>query len=254
AIEGLDTLLTNGDTTAVKTAWSGTDWTSVTGGLFVDLQQEQSANPWEPFQGGGTLTLTIQDDDIGIIMNRTAGGAESELTTGVDRNDTSIVVQDTTAFPSSGTIHCGTEAMTYSSKTSTTFTVTRGKWHPFGCDSSGTGGTHYGQNHRVGFMPYGPALAPKVTQYPREWIGRWVGLWVHGYDSDGTLQTKDNATLVFAGRIAEVRDDPGVLGTIIEVDHVLTDLKEATVGRDQLTGEIADGMYLLAGLTFSMQD
>src|SRR5690606_23734599 len=154
--------------------------------------------------------------------------AETELVTGVDRDDTTIVVQDTTAFASSGTIHIGTEAMSYDSKTSTTFTVTRGVYSPFGCDASGSG-TRYAHNHRVGYPDYAPPIAPKVTQHPREWVGRWVGLWRHGW-SGSTMQTKAEAQLVFAGRIAEVRDDPATLSTVIVIDHALTSLKESTIG------------------------
>ena len=46
AIQGIDTLLTNGSVAEVITAWSGTDWSSATSGLFVDLDCKQSAHPW----------------------------------------------------------------------------------------------------------------------------------------------------------------------------------------------------------------
>src|SRR5690606_19873712 len=139
-------------------------------------------------------------------------------------------------------------------KTSTTFTVTRGVYSPFGCDSSGTGSeTQFAHNHRVGYPDYAPPIAPKVTQHPREWIGRWVGLWRHGW-SGGSMQTKAQATLVFAGRIAEVRDDPETLSTVVVVDHALTSLKESTIGRDFFSGTVADGIFIPAGATFEMND
>lgn len=254
AIEGVDTILTNeSDTTAVASAWADTDWTGATSGLYVDLDQKQSGHPWEPFQPGGTLTLTIADEQIGVVTHRTAGGAETELTVSIDQDDTTITVQDTSAFPSSGTVHIGTEAVAYTGKTSTTFTgCTRGKHSPFG---TATGSSRYAHNHRVGVAgPYSPPIQPRVTQYPRTWIGRWVGLWVHGYESDGTLQTKANAQLVFAGRLVEVRDDADLLSTVFVVEHVLTDLREATIGRDMLSGDVADGIYLPAGIEFKFKD
>jgi hypothetical protein len=254
AIEGIDTLLSDGIEADVLAAWSGTDWSSVSTNCFFDLDHQHSANPWEPFVSAGTLTITALDDSIGILTHRTSGGAESEMTAQIDRNDaTAITVQDTTAFPGSGTIHLGTEAISYSSTTSTTFTgITRGMWAPFSCDASGSG-TRYSQNHRIGAVSYGPNLAPKATQYPRKWVGRWIGLWRHEV-IDGVMQTKAEATLLFAGRIAEIRDDPETLGTIIVADHVLTTLKETAVGRDFFSGTVADGVFIPAGVTFGMQD
>lgn len=244
AIEGVDTLLTNAtDASAVVTAWGGTDWTSATPGLFVDLDQQQTGHPWEPFQGGGKLTLSIADNNIGILTHRTAGGAETELTVSLDQDDTTITVQDTSQFVSSGVAHIGTECIAYAGKTSTMLTgCTRGKFSPFG---TGTGSSRYAHNHRIGIVGgYSPSIAPKVTQYPRTWIGRWVGLWVHGYDSDGALQTKAQAQRVFAGRLVEVRDDADLLSTVLVAEHVLTDLKDATIAREMFAGEIADGIYL----------
>lgn len=252
AIEGVDTLLTNeSNTSAVAAAWAGTDWTSATSGLFVDLDQQQNGHPWEPFQPGGTLTLTIADDDIGILTHRTAGGAETSLGATVDQDDTTIPVDSTSLFPSSGVIHIGTETIAYSGVTSTTFTgCTRGKFSPFG---KGTGTDRYAHNHRVGIGP-GPSIKPQVTQFPRTWIGRWVGLWVHAVNPDGSLQAKADALRVFAGRLVEVRDDADLLSTILVCEHVLTDLREATIGRDMFAGELADGLYLPAGAKFGLAD
>src|SRR5690606_17000543 len=76
-----------------------------------------------------------------------------------------------------------------------------------------------------------------------------VGLWVHGYKADGTLQTKAEAQLVFAGRLVEVRDDADLLSTVLVAEHVLTDLREVTLGRDMFEGEVADGIYIPASGT-----
>ena len=256
AIEGVDTLLSNhDDAAAVTTAWSGTDWavTTATLGLYVDLDQKQSGDPWEPFQSGGTLTATIADEQIGVLTHRTAGGAETELTASLDQDDTTISVKDTSAFSATGVLSIGTETIVYFGKTGTTFAdCVRGICSPFG---KGTGTQRYAHNHRVGVTgPFSPPIQPKVTQYPRTWIGRWVGLWVHAVNADGSLQTKADAELVFAGRLADVRDDADLLSTIFVADHVLTDLKEATVGRDMLSGEVADGIYIPAGIEFGFSD
>jgi hypothetical protein len=247
AIEGVDTLFTDGaDTDAILTAWTGTAWTSVTNNCFFDLNQEQSANPWEPFTEAGTLTLVALDDEIGILTHRTSGGAESELTADMDMDATTIALKDWSAFPGSGDLHVGTECISYPSEGTVT---TRGKYSPF---ASGTTST-FSHSHRIGAVSYGPNIAPKATQYPREWIGRWIGVWCHEC-TDGVYQTKAEARLVFAGRIAELRDDPESLGTVIVADHVLTSLKEQTIGREFFSGTIADGVFVPAGVTFGMHD
>jgi hypothetical protein len=252
AIEGVDTLFSNGgDVDAIIEAWAGTGWTQVTNNCFLDVQQEQSANPWEPFTEAGTLTLVALDDEIGILTHRTSGGAESELTADMDMDATTIALKDWSAFPASGDLHIGTECISYPSEG---FVTTRGKYSPF---ASGTTST-FSHSHRIGAVSYGPNIAPKATQYPREWVGRWIGVWCHGWEGwdDGPLnfQTKAEARLIFAGRIAEVRDDPEVPGTVIVADHVLTALKDQTIGRDFFSATVADGVFIPAGVTFGMHD
>lgn len=255
AIEGIDTLLCTTNEAGVLTAWSGTDYTAAQDGLLFDLDERSSAHPWEPFTGGGQLTLTILNDDIGTLMHRSAGAADTELVTGLDRDDTTVTVKDTSAFASSGHIYCGVETISYASKNATSFlTCVRGVFHPIGCDSTGLGGARFGHPHRVDTTGYSPPVGPRVTQFPTEWVGRWVTLTIHGYESDGTLQTKANAARVFAGRISEVRDDPEALGTIVVCDSVLTVLKETTVGSDQFVGSVADGIFIPAGKKFGATD
>lgn len=255
AIEGIDTLYCNARAADVVTAWSGTDWSTASAGLIFDLENQQKAHPWEAFNGGGQLKFTIIDDAFGILAHRTAGAADSELVTGLDRDDTTVTVKDTSAFAASGHIFIGNETCSYASKNATQFlTVVRGKYNPIGCDPSGLGGSRFGYPHRVDTVAYAPPVGPRVTQFPVEWIGRWVTLYLHARESDGTLQTKANATRLFAGRIAELRDDPDSLGTVVVCDHALTMLAEAVVGADQFTGNIADGMFLPAGAKFNAND
>lgn len=255
AIEGIDELYCTADAAKVATAWSGTDWTSATADLFVDLEHKQKCSPWEPFNGGGSLTFTIQNDDFGVLTHRTTGTADTELVTGLDRDDTTVTVKDTSAFSASGHIFIGNETISYASKNATQFlTCVRGLYHPIGCDPSGLGGDRFAHPHRVDTVAYAPPVGPRVTQFPVEWVGRWVTLTVHGYESDGSLQLKDDALRVFAGRIAEVRDEPDTLGTIVVCDDILTVLKEMTVGSDLFTGTLADGIYLKAGLVVDAFD
>lgn len=254
AIEGYSYLLTNAPTTAAAvTAWSGTDWSQALGGLYVELDNEQRIHPWEPFQGGGTCTLTVipdSSDTFGIATHKKSG-ASTHLDVVADRDDTTLSVKDTSAFAASGTIYIGTEAIAYTGKTATTFTgCTRGKWSPFGVD----GGTRFAQHHRTGPRTQdGPKIPAIVSDLPRSWIGKLAGVWMHRV-VNGVLDTKAQAQLVFAGRIAELRDDPSTMGTIVELEHILSHLKDVSIGRDLWTAEIKEGVYLEVDWSFGFED
>ena len=260
AIEGYAHLLTNhGDTSAVVTAFaalSDGDWTSAIGGLFAEVDNEQTISPWEPMHGGGRCTLTVipdAADTFGIDVNRRAAGWESELTAEANRTEDTITVQSTAGAASSGVAYIGTEAIAYSGKTATTLTgLTRGKWSPFGNGSTTSDG-RFAQHHRVGLSASSVQLAPLVSAQPRTWIGRWVGLWMVR-SSGGTLDTVAQAQLIYAGKIAEIRDDPNHFGTVLDLRHVLDVIREATVGRDMWSGASAEGVNLKQGMVFSFSE
>lgn len=250
-IEGYKYILTDGDTAAAVAAHSGSDHVGALGGLFVDLQNEQNLNPWEPFSAGGRCTLTIvptsSSDTFGVDTALRDTGAETMLATTADRND-SIVVKSNANFPASGDAFVGTECFAYTSKpTSTTFGgVTRGKYEAFGSNE-------FAEHHRVGFLESSPKLEPIVTQYCRTWIGKWVGVYVHRV-VDGVLDVQTQAQLVFAGRIDSIDDDAASGGTVVELRHVLDVIKEHTLGRELWSGRLGAGVYLVTGQQFSMND
>lgn len=257
AIEGYQNLLTDGPTAAAVTAWAGTDFAAALPGLFVSLENSQKLNPWDPFTGGGTLTLHVAPDSadtFGIDTHKKTAGAETMLNATADRDDTTITVLSTTGFAASGTAYVGTEAFSYSGVTATTFTgCTRGKCSPFGTYTAPTV-TQFGEQHTVGLDPNFVKLQPLVTSQPRVWIGKWVGLWMHR-TTTGVLDVKAQAQLVFAGRIVEIRDDPSTMCTVVEVEHVLDYIKRAVLGRDMFTAKIADGVYVAADpIGFFIQD
>lgn len=256
AIEGYANLLTDADTAKAVTAWAGTDYAAALGGIVVDLQQQQKIDPWDPLQGGGTATIYVPQgpsDTFGIDTHLTSTTRETELTVSLDRDDTTITVQDNGSLNSP--FYVGTEAIGFSGTGgSTTLTgATRGTYSPFA--AYGTGSPRFSHDHRVGFVDYATSLAPIASRTPRVWIGRWVGIWAHSITaSDGTLNAKAEAHLLFAGKIAEIRDDPETQHTIVQLRHVLDVIKEGVVGRDQWTGELSQGIYLESGLTFTMTD
>ncbi len=247
AIEGVSYLLTDATTTQATNAWTGLDVTSALHGLFVELQNEQRINPWEPLTGAGKLTLRMKQDasdTFGIDVTRKSAGAETALTATIDRNDTTIPVKSTTNFDASGTIYIGTECITYSGVTATSFTgCTRGMYHPFGTGVAPTV-CRFGQHHRVTVTSVGEVnILPRVSSQPRVWIGKAVGLWMHR-NVGGTLDLKAEAQLVFAGRIVEIRDDPATLCTVVEVEHVQDYVKKASLGGDAYTATFEEGVYI----------
>lgn len=260
AIEGYEHLLTNhSDTAAVVTAFaglSGGDWTSALGGLFVDMQQEQSVSPWEPLHGGGRCTLAVvrtsSADTFGRDVARRAAGWSSELALTADRDDATITVLSAAGAASSGTAYVGTEAVAYTGKTATTLTgCTRGKWSPFGNGSTTTDG-RFAQHHRAGLSAEAVQIAATVSAQPRTWIGRWVGVWMVRV-SGGVLDTVGEAQLVYAGKLAEIRDDAQQDATVLDLRHVLDVMRDASIGRQMWSAKIKEGIYLKQGMSFTVQ-
>ncbi|HEX4935314.1 MAG TPA: hypothetical protein VFV33_19170, partial [Gemmatimonadaceae bacterium] len=115
----------------------------------------------------------------------------TRLTADLTAAGTTVTVESTAAFDSSGTLHLGRERITYSGKTSTTFTgCTRG--------TAGTKARAYSvagaQIHRV----YGQPSGATVECLPGV-LGRRVTLWALSL-SGGTAT---DPTLLYDGRIAK---------------------------------------------------
>lgn len=257
-IEGYRYALTSADPATAVTALAGTDWTLALGGLFVEAQHEQQINPWEPFNSGGRCVLKIAQtttaDTFGVDVHRKGGSDETTLMVELDRNDTQVEGKSTALFDATGEIHIGTECIAYTGKTATPafFTgCTRGKYSPFAADGSET--MRFGNYHRVGLDAQSVKLQPVISSIPRVWAGRRVGVWIHRV-VNGVLDVKAQAHLVFAGRIVDTRDDPSSLGTIVECEHVLDEVKESPIGVNLWSAKIKPGIYLSNGMTFGMND
>src|SRR5690606_9282821 len=114
AIEGFPYLISDAPEAAVLAAYHGLDWTQVLGGLYVNVQNQQSITRDAAFTSSGRCTLRIVDetgeDVLGTMMHRRLAGAATPITATVDRNDTTLTVKSTASFPSSGTVHIGNEA------------------------------------------------------------------------------------------------------------------------------------------------
>jgi hypothetical protein len=264
AIGGYRRLLTNGTSAQAEAAWAGTDraglgTTHITG-LHVDLRNEQSLDPWDPFRGGGgkcTLHVVQDADDLfGIDVNkRNDITSVTFITASVDRNDTTIPVTSTANFAASGTIYIGTEAITYSGKTGTSFTgCTRGKYPALEATapSSGDG---WSEDHSYSTDTQGIYHRAEVTAQPRRWIGRRVSVFAHRVSAADVLDVKAQAQLVYTGRLAAYQDAMvnGAACTVLELDHVLDDLADASVGTDMWSAKVKEGLYIPSG-TFAIAE
>lgn len=251
-IEGCKFALSDAPSDAVALAYAGTDWDPDTNSdavilgesLFVQLSQQQSIDPWNPFGRGGTLFLRVQPDaadQFGIYVAKRAHGAETSLGATIDRDDTSISLAFGSSFDAAGTAFIGTECIKYSGVTSTTMTASqRGLYSPLG---TATGDDHFANHHRVGLDPTQVQMDPVVSQEPRIWVGKRVALHWHLWDGEN-LNSYANSHRVFAGRIASIADDPETMCTVIEVKHVLDEVADTVLFKDQYVGEAPDGIYL----------
>lgn len=263
AIEGYGKLLTNHHTPSAAVtahaATSGGDYTEALGGLYVDLQNEQSITPTEALTRGGQCLLHVmpdpaadEPDQFGIDVARRAFGWETQLTAGIDRASTSIEVKSTSLMDAEGVCYVGTEAIAYEVASGTAITaMTRGLWSPFA--AGGSGSPRFAEHHRVVIDPQAAKLRPLVTQYPRTWLGKWVGVWMHRVVG-GVLDVVGEAQLVYAGRIASIKDDETTGATVVELKHVLDYIRETSVGRDMWTARLQPGIYLDGTITFAMRD
>lgn len=262
AIEGWQTLLHNAESNAaVTTAWSGTDWSSAQGGLFVDLKLDQRINPDEPFGDMGTCTLWVVEpadaDTFGTATHRRTSPAETYLSASVDRGATTIPVQSTAAFASSGLIYIGTECISYTSKDATNFLgCTRGMYSPAGVDSSSSfysTPNRFARDHSVSLDANTVQLQPVVSSTPRTWKGRFVSVYMHRVVS-GVPDTKAQAELVYAGTIGDIRDDRETGATVVEVRSLMEWVRSRVLGSNLAEAKAGDGVVLTAGMGFEMWD
>ncbi len=256
AIEGIPYLLTDATPAQALAAWTGTDWTQALSNIIVDVQNESVIDPFTPFTSGGTCTISVLPDSVlgdilGVMVGRSNAGAETLLTATMNRTTATATVMDTTDFAASGECYIGIECVGYTGKTSTTLTgLVRGKYAPF---AAGALTSRYAMDHRTGLDPTGTALAPVVSLYPRTWKGRQIGAWMHRVDG-GVLDVRSEAQLIYAGRIAEARDDANTGACVIDCKHVLDDIKDFVVFDDPWMATVSAGVYLPLGTQFFWSD
>lgn len=255
AIEGYPNLLTDGDPDDAVTAWAGTGFTAAIGGLQMQGMLSQSLEAWEPAVQVTQLTIGVMDVDRSDAFAKTlfarGAGVETLLTQELDANDTTVNVASTALFASSGSIHIGTEHITYTGKTATSFTgCTRGCYAPFKADSEAS--QRFGRAHPMPAIGGGVAISSKVTSAPRTWRGRWIGVWVHRR-TGGVLDTRAQAECLWAGRIVDTRDHESGLA-FLSCESECSKIRDCLLLEDQFNARAREGVRLKAGQRFGAYD
>lgn len=263
-IEGYDTLLVSDHPAEVLTAWQDADLPGnydaahAVSGLCVHWSQEQRHSPWTPFGQPPMLAFSVvagrdengdDTDAFGAAVAKRTSTLQTSLIAALDPNDTTATVRSTAAFPGSGTVHVGAEAMAYTTTAADEFqTLTRGLYSPFHTSSS----ARFARTHHA-FDPstaVGDALAvripPVVADEQRDWVGRWVGVWICRRSTGSVIDGPDDALLAFAGQIAEVTE--GEHGeTIVECEHALRSVYDRNLFANPYQAIAAEGVQLKVG-------
>lgn len=252
AIEGYPHLITNGSTSAVQTAWAGTDWGSTTPlpGLIPPGSITQSLIPFRPQIEHDIQRFIVHDDEdetFAVDVFKTAyasGDAKTRLSANETPESTPITVEDNTDFAASGDIYVGVENIATLSKDGTTgFHVSkRGQYSPF---KAAVAPFTWGRYHKINTIDGTPVVRPDVSEFPRTWVGKWVGLWLHE-NLDGVLTPMQGAQLEWAGRIQDI-EDGGRNTTVISCTDVREVVQTTMLLSDQFIATPSDVRPYLAG-------
>ncbi len=135
AIQGIDTIFTENAIVTSPSPTSGETWPNVLACIPVDgiKQGEQLLDMDRRMVLGGGLTFSLCEPNGSTVLQdlfQPRTFRRTYLTNDMTAATTTMTVADNTwATAASGTVYCGGETLTYSSKTgSTIFTVARGKY------------------------------------------------------------------------------------------------------------------------------
>jgi hypothetical protein len=241
---------TSDEVSALSTAWSAvSEWPAVYGGLHMIGEVTHSAYPFDSSVDMPGMTFEITD--AGDVLLPVAFKGEPAIkerldnaaTDGMDADDTTLVMGDSSAFPASGTLYVGTEEMTYTFNggSGTISGITRGVRSLFGTAY----GNNFGRPHEVDFEG---DYSPVVSTEPRGLLGKNVGLYlcrkVDGTWTAGLPGSSSNdSECVWAGTIREILDD-GTGKISLRCSSILELLKGSLLNQ-QYKGYLPDGEYLL---------
>ncbi len=265
SIEGYENLLYMGKSAAgvvtdatVLAAYTADDYgyTGAIPGLDINWSGlKQELHPYDTSFRPTSLSFSVnpgRDDRFGSVVFKRKPDISSYLSTDIDEDDLTVSVLTNAAYPASGTIYIGTEAISYSSKPNATdFTVAtngRGIYSPFKADTETL--KRFGRAHRLQFVADEVNFRPRVTTEPVVWNGRQIAVRLHTF-KEGALDSADNSLLVFGGTIDNVREASNGFTTCSCSDFRKV-LGETVIGHDQLIGKAAEGLFFREGWVAGM--
>jgi hypothetical protein len=200
-----------------------------------------SVTPFEGIASSGHMAVELSDRG-GYLAGLFSSGVETVLTADVEPGDSTINVESTAAFASSGTIRIHREAIDYTGKTATTFTgCSRAQYEHV----SGV----YAPPHRIsatgGPEGDGVVAAVRVGTTPLYLEGRYISLYVTAEDYAGNpVQDADgNSTWeIWRGIITSVPPSPTGIGYSLRaetLERLITDDPPPT----GLSGELVSGAW-----------
>lgn len=248
-IEGLPVACTTWDSNSqMQTAYAGTDYSSVTWfrGLEIVGNISQRINLFDSKVDWEDISFRVVDEGsdrlAGLVCRESHATAfKTVLTASFDNNDTTMTVQSTAAFASSGTVYLGGNTYAYTGKTATTFTGCSPKYALF----TTSGGSAFADYHAIPTDETGSLI--DVWSAPRSVYNRRCALYLHHIET-GAPVTKANASLRWAGRIKQAPKDNGDGSFTFSAWSLKEDLNR-TLLDEQYTATIADGTYLKSAIT-----
>lgn len=247
-IDGLPLAFTSHDSASdMATAWAGTDWATSSywhTGLHIIGTTSQEIQPFNPKIQSDSLSFVITDsDDVAtetFFAEALTTAKKTYLTENLDANDVACVVASNAGFAASGTLYCGNETMTYSGTLlSTSFTgLTRGMFSPFTTEGS----ARFSEPHTIATDETAGEFSDykvEVWDKPRTFYNRRVALYVHHFEA-GIPVTKANSSLVWVGRIKEIRD-PGDGSIQLSCVSILEQVETASLFDEQWSAQLLEG-------------
>lgn len=235
------------DSSAIATNFGAADWDTQNRGLDLIGNVGQSIELFNAEVASDSLDIEIvtSDDSIlNLFRNANTTADKTFLTQDLDNNGTTMYVQDTSEFASSGHVYIGHERIQYTGKTATTFTgLTRGKNTLF----APNGGSRFGKYHRTPQILGSSdnlfsGTNPIVSSEPRVWYNRMVGVYL-AHKEQGSWSTLGNSKLLWAGRIKSWSENGA--GTVRLTCKNIADILNTSVFHDQYTA-LLDTRQLIA--------
>jgi hypothetical protein len=246
---------THSDASGLQTAWAATSpWTVVKGGLEMPSGLRSDMSPFSSQISMEGMSLSIVDHDrtlAGLLEREASSAAVSErlalvTTASLDSNDTLILLNNSSAFPASGSAFVGGEELTYTANTFSGILagVTRGVRSLFGTSSDAD---NFGRPH---IIDHDTGVAPMVSTVPRMWVARGValylctrigGAWSAGLQGSGASTA---AECLFAGRLQSYASD-GAGRFTLELASIMERLKSTVLSR-QFRAYLDEGVYFTA--------